>query len=234
MKTNSTFLTKEERDVLILAATPHGDQHLSNTEIAQRLGISVSKVKILLYQTCTKIGAKNRNEAILFAIKRGEIKIDEIYTLDELVEFYYSSLCPDLFKRITHLVRKGLEYRYILWKDEQIIRNNRKKDTILTKRERDILILIGRGLTNREIADTLYISGNSVRTLLYRAYTKLGVHKRTDAAMSALKRGEISMGEMYSLDDLVELLATLGAESLDKIAKILDQRSEQEPVQIGS
>jgi len=234
MKAKSLVLTREERDVIVLSATPQGDRYLNNTEISQRLGIPVSKVKILLYRTFLKLGATNRNEAQLFAIKRGEIKLNEIYTLDELVEFFYRSLGPDIFRRILHIMRNGLQHDYLPRKDEKFINYDRRRDTILTEREQDILILIGRGLTNREIADTLYISTNSVRTLLYQVYTKLGVHKRTEAAMLALKRGEISMGQMYSFNELVELLASLGAESLEKIAEMLSQNFKQEPIQLAA
>ena len=43
MKVKYAILTKEERDILALAAKNPGDKHLSNAEIARRLGISVSK-----------------------------------------------------------------------------------------------------------------------------------------------------------------------------------------------
>ncbi len=72
MKKRHPALTREERDVLILATLPPDGKHLSNREISQRLGISVTKVKTLIHQACAKLEAKNRNQAILFAIKKGE------------------------------------------------------------------------------------------------------------------------------------------------------------------
>lgn len=49
----------------------------------------------------------------------------------------------------------------------------------LTDREREVAGLAARGLSNREIADGLYVSVRTVNTHLYRAYTKLGVNDRT-------------------------------------------------------
>jgi DNA-binding CsgD family transcriptional regulator len=232
MKTRSTALTKEERDILILVAL-HG-QHLNNAEIGQRLGISVSRVKTLIHQACVKLEAHNRNEAIFFAImKRGEISPTEVYSLDELAEILIS-LSPDILIRIAHLVRQELEHGHLPGKDEQIIRTDRRQDTILTKRERDVLILVGRGLTNKEIADRLYMSIAAVRTFLSRACTKLGARKRADAIVLALKQREISVGEIFSLNELIQSLAPLGAESIEKMAQLLNQKLEQEPIPTGS
>jgi DNA-binding CsgD family transcriptional regulator len=233
MKTKSSVLTKEERDVLVLAATHPDGQHLNNTEIAQRLGISVNRVKKLLHQACIKLGATNRNEAILFAIRWREIRLNELYTFDELVDFW-SSLCPHVLRRVMHFVHEGLQHEYSPNKDEQIIIKDKREDTILTKSEQDVLILVGRGLTNREIANMLYMSISTVSTYLYRACTKLGVRKKADAVMSALRRGEISIGEMYSIDELLEFLAPLEAESIEKMGQLLNIKFGQEPVSTGS
>ena len=229
METKGTILTKEERDVLVLAATHPNGQHLSNTEIGQRLGISVNRVKTLIHQAFIKLGAHNRAEAILFAIKRGEIRFEELYTLEELAEYFWV-LCPDLFKYLTQHVREELEHGLLPVKIEQITLTEKRQGTKLTKCEQDVLALVGRGLTNKEIADTLYISLSAVRTFLYRAYTKLGTRKRTDAVMLALKSREIGIDEMFSLSELIEYLTTFRAESLEKITQLLSQKPEQESV----
>jgi DNA-binding CsgD family transcriptional regulator len=233
MKTKSTVLTREERDVLILGTIHPRGKHLSNSEIGQRLGISVSRVKNLVHQACVKLEAHNRIEAIFFAMRRGDISLNEVYSPDEIAEIL-SSLSPDMLRRIAHLVRQELEYGRLPGKDEQIILADRRQDTTLTRRERDVLILAGRGFTNKEIADRLYISISAVRTFLNRACTKLGARKRADAVVLALKQGEISVGEITSLNEVVQGLAPVGAESLEKMAQMLNQKLGQEPVPTGS
>ena len=233
MKTKSTVLTREERDILILGTVHPRGKHLSNSEIAQRLDISVSRVKNLIHHACIKLKAHNRIEAIFFAMKRGEISLNDVYSLDEIAEIL-SSLSPDMLRRIAHLVRQELEYGHLPEKDEQIIPADRKQDNTLTKRERDVLILAGRGLTNMEIADRLYISSSAVRTFLNRACTKLGARRRADAVVLALKQREISVGEITSLDEVVQGLAPLGAESVERMAQLLSQKLGQEPIPTGS
>jgi DNA-binding NarL/FixJ family response regulator len=55
----------------------------------------------------------------------------------------------------------------------------------LSARERDVLRLVERGATNREIAGELGIGRETVKTLLGRSCVKLGVHGRDDAAAAA-------------------------------------------------
>lgn len=55
----------------------------------------------------------------------------------------------------------------------------------LTYREREVLALLASGASNRVIADELYISIDTVKTHVRRLFRKLGVHNRTQAAMTA-------------------------------------------------
>jgi DNA-binding NarL/FixJ family response regulator len=53
----------------------------------------------------------------------------------------------------------------------------------LTPREEDVLRLVARGLINKEIADELQVSLETIRGHLKNIYTKLHVRSRTEAAM---------------------------------------------------
>jgi DNA-binding NarL/FixJ family response regulator len=48
----------------------------------------------------------------------------------------------------------------------------------LTAQQREIIILAGRGLTNPEIADRLFLSPHTVASHLHRSYPKLGIAGR--------------------------------------------------------
>jgi DNA-binding NarL/FixJ family response regulator len=56
-------------------------------------------------------------------------------------------------------------------------------DVKLSKRETEILELLCKGLANKEIADRLNISVETVRVHLKHVYEKLHVRSRTEAAM---------------------------------------------------
>jgi DNA-binding CsgD family transcriptional regulator len=51
----------------------------------------------------------------------------------------------------------------------------------LTPRELEILALIAEGLSNREIAERVFVSENTVKTHSSRVFDKLGVRRRTQA-----------------------------------------------------
>jgi len=59
----------------------------------------------------------------------------------------------------------------------------------LTRRERDILPLIGRGYTNKEIATTLHISHTTVKTHMNHLFAKLGARDRAHAVVLAHQFG---------------------------------------------
>ncbi len=57
----------------------------------------------------------------------------------------------------------------------------------LSEREREILDLIGEGLTNRQIGDRLYLSEKTVKNNISRLLAKLGVERRVQAAVLATR-----------------------------------------------
>jgi DNA-binding NarL/FixJ family response regulator len=61
--------------------------------------------------------------------------------------------------------------------------------TALSGREVEVLQMIAYGSTNKEVADALSISPQTVKTYLERIFTKLGVSDRTRAVAVALKLG---------------------------------------------
>ncbi len=61
----------------------------------------------------------------------------------------------------------------------------------LTAREREILVLVAAGATNREIATQLVISLSTVKTHINNIYRKLDVHTRTSALVHARQLGLI-------------------------------------------
>lgn len=60
---------------------------------------------------------------------------------------------------------------------------------ILTPREVEIARSIGAGLSNKEIADSLFIGEGTVKTHLHRIYEKLHIHGRLELGLYARDRG---------------------------------------------
>lgn len=59
----------------------------------------------------------------------------------------------------------------------------------LSPREREALRLVAQGATNREVAQALGVGDETVKTMLSRAFAKLGVRRRAEAVAAAHKRG---------------------------------------------
>ena len=59
----------------------------------------------------------------------------------------------------------------------------------LSRREHEVLIQLAKGLTNREIADALFIAEQTVKNHVSEIYAKLGVHDRAQALRLALEAG---------------------------------------------
>lgn len=63
--------------------------------------------------------------------------------------------------------------------------------TALSEREKEVLVLIGRGHTNHQIADELFISENTVKKHVNSIYSKLETDNRAGVAAFAWRRGLI-------------------------------------------
>ena len=62
-----------------------------------------------------------------------------------------------------------------------VLNKERLRDLSITPRELAILDLIARGLSNREIAEKLFVSENTVKTHSSRLFDKLSAKRRTQA-----------------------------------------------------
>lgn len=70
-------------------------------------------------------------------------------------------------------------------------RRQQHRDTQLSPREEEVLILVAEGLTNPEIATKLTVSENTVRFHLKNIFEKLRVTNRTEAAAWYFRHGKV-------------------------------------------
>jgi DNA-binding NarL/FixJ family response regulator len=72
---------------------------------------------------------------------------------------------------------------------ERLRRGPEKSDALagLTDRERQILELIGEGLTNRQIGERIFLAEKTIKNYVSSLLAKLGLERRTQAAVFATK-----------------------------------------------
>lgn len=72
-----------------------------------------------------------------------------------------------------------------------VLNTARQEQLGITRRELEVLELIAAGLSNREIAERLYVSENTVKTHSGRVLEKLNARRRTQAVQRAKEAGLI-------------------------------------------
>jgi len=72
-------------------------------------------------------------------------------------------------------------------------RQGRFTENDLSEREREVLALVARGLTNKEIGARLFLSDHTVRNHVSRILQKLGLSRRSEAAAVAVRRRLIQL-----------------------------------------
>ncbi|MGD0630823.1 MAG: response regulator transcription factor [Terracidiphilus sp.] len=73
---------------------------------------------------------------------------------------------------------------------EPFVSDERKRQDLgVTPRELEVLVLIAEGMSNREIAEKLFVSENTVKTHSSRVFDKLGAKRRTQAVQLGKELG---------------------------------------------
>ncbi|HET9728768.1 MAG TPA: response regulator transcription factor [Acidimicrobiia bacterium] len=120
------------------------------------------------------------DEALFDAIMAGaagyllkQIKGTDLVDAIRRVASGKSLLDPEITARVLERLRKGPE------EDERLAR--------LTEQERKILDLIAEGLTNRQIAERIFLAEKTVKNYVSNLLAKLGMERRTEAAVFAAR-----------------------------------------------
>ncbi|WAX76466.1 response regulator [Streptomyces sp. KMM 9044] len=130
---------------------------------------------------CLMLTSFDEEEALLDSIMAGasgyvlkQIQGSDLVTAVRTVASGQSLLDPSATTRLMARLRQEKEPE----KEQEVLPG-------LTEREREILALIGEGLTNRQIGQRLYLAEKTVKNHISRLLAKLGVERRIQAAVIA-------------------------------------------------
>ncbi|HSL44015.1 MAG TPA: response regulator transcription factor [Anaerolineales bacterium] len=199
-----TFLELQDTSALRITVVGEAENGVQAVELAEKIQPDIVLLDLVMPQmdgirATQKIIACSPNSRIIILTSFGED--DKVlpairagaqgYLLkdippDELVrairEAYLGNvqLHPEVAKKLMSAVAA---------QEVTVSRLATKADGGLTEREQEVLYLIADGLSNREIADRMFISEKTVKTHVSNILGKLHLEDRTQAAIYALKHG---------------------------------------------
>lgn len=152
--------------------------NLDGIEAIQQIRSSGSKTKVIALTSFTD------DEKVFPAIQAGassyllkDVSPDDLVEAIHAVHRGEARLHPDIARKLMKQVAR---------RPDEVV-DSRVDD--LTDREREVVLLIGQGLSNREIAQQLVISHRTVKTHVSNILSKLDLHDRTQVAIFAINSG---------------------------------------------
>ena len=196
-----TAMLNEQPDIRAVSATDNGDA----LEKAKKI-----KPQVVLLD----LGLRNQNSLRVAELIKKEYPKAEIVVMDlipvqaEVVEFVKAGVAGFILKDATiddflHTIRSVAEGKKVLPPSltgslfSQIVEyaiHSGKADRLmkavkLTKREHEVVDLIARGMSNKEIAKELNIALHTVKSHVHNTLEKLALHTRLELASFALTEG---------------------------------------------
>lgn len=202
------LLLSEEADLEVVAKAVDGKEA---TELAKELRPDVAIIDIVMPEL-DGIEATKQIKAVCpgVAIIILSAYDYEAYTLGALeagaVGYLLKEIAPRELVNAIRMIHGGRGVVDLKAWDRMLPRLTSPKDEgkrsfgKLQTRELDVLKLVAKGMSSREIGKSLTISVRTVQTYLDNIFTKLGVHSRTEAVVYALKEGWLTLDDLCQME----------------------------------
>jgi DNA-binding NarL/FixJ family response regulator len=152
---------------------------VNGIDAARQISMDVPSTKILM------LTVSDEEDDLYEAIKAGangyllkEISVDEVAEAIRAVVQGQSLISPSMASKLLN------EFNMLAKKAEE---RQQFPAPALTGRELEVLKLVAKGMSNREIADDLYISENTVKNHVRNILEKLHLHSRMEAVIYAVR-----------------------------------------------
>jgi DNA-binding NarL/FixJ family response regulator len=189
-------MLKEQPDLKVAASSGNSDA----VEQAKKV-----KPAIILLD----LGLRNQNSLNLLGMlkkcapKAKVIGMDLVPIQEELVQYVEAGVCGfvlkdatfDDFLKTIHSVAKGVNvlpppltgslFSQIVEHGTRKTRGNPFASVRMTRREREVIVLIAEGLSNKEIASQLHLATDTVKSHVHNILEKLALHTRLEIASFA-------------------------------------------------
>ncbi len=162
---------------------------LNGLEVTRRITQHQPEVKVVI------LTINDDESYVLEVIKAGAagyllkdiepgLLVKAIRTVFEGESFIYPTLAKKLFGEFNRLEKR---------KQDEAVQRERRREETLTYREVEVLQMICKGLSNQEIAQTLFLSEKTVKNHLTNIFRKINVTDRTQAVLYAIKQKIVSI-----------------------------------------
>ncbi len=165
------------------------DLVLINSNMPERDGIEVLlAIRDQNLKTKALMLNANRDEDKIFKSLKGGAKgyISKDVSISDLIKAIHAVHRGELWVE-RKVMAKFFEGEAASHSEEENRAEELKK--VLTPREKEVLSILSTGCTNKEIAQTLFISEKTVKSHLDSIFKKLNVSRRLQAILYAIKRG---------------------------------------------
>lgn len=179
-------------DAINLTRTRQPDLVLMDLKMPRMNGIQATKVigeqfpdvRILVLTTY------DEDEWVLDAIRYGAAG----YVLKDTPQEELIKAIMETMKGWSHIDPQvaGKILKHVVHQSDRVL-PDQKQISQLSEREREVLRLIATGLSNAEIAQTLFLSDGTVKNYVSIIFSKLGVADRTQAAILAIRAGVVKL-----------------------------------------
>lgn len=191
-------LFSEEPDLLVVGEARNGDE-------AIRLAVDLTPDVVLMDLMMPGFGGIEATRQILAQAPGVRVLVlttfaDEPHVRRAIAAGAHGFLLKDVLKEeLLRSIRTVAEGRPALHAEAQrhlmrrVAGGGRPVAEELTERELAVLQLIGRGRSNKEIANALHLSEGTVKGHVSAVLSKLGVEDRTQAALFAVREGLVPL-----------------------------------------
>jgi len=160
---------------------------INGIEAARQINLQVPTTRILM------LTVSDEEDDLYEAIKAGangyllkEISVEEVAEAIRAVVQGQSLISPSMASKLLN------EFNSLAKKAEE---RQQYPAPALTSRELEVLKLVAKGMSNREIADELYISENTVKNHVRNILEKLHLHSRMEAVVYAVREKLLDLEE---------------------------------------
>ncbi|OEF97699.1 response regulator transcription factor [Desulfuribacillus alkaliarsenatis] len=121
----------------------------------------------------------------------GRVLVDAINHVANGGSFIHPRVTSKVLKEFTRLSEEAEHMQVHSQSDEGA--NQQVWDEMLTSREQEILTLMARGMSNRDVSEELFISEKTVKNHVSNIFQKMQVRDRTQAVIEAIKNGWVKL-----------------------------------------